>query len=128
MMATLWIALGSALGGIARHVLSTSVAERFGESFPWGTLVVNVLGSLLIGFLAGLSDPSSRLLVPPAARQFLIIGVMGGFTTFSSFSLQTLNLLRDGELFLASMNAVGSVILCVLAAAIGLVAALRIVS
>lgn len=128
MMASLWIALGSALGGIARYLLSTAVAERFGESFPWGTLAVNILGSLLIGLLAGLTDPSSRMLVPPAMRQFLIIGLMGGFTTFSSFSLQTLNLLRDGELLLAVANVLGSVLLCLVAAALGLMAALRIAS
>lgn len=128
MIAAFWIGLGSALGGIARYLVSNAIASRWGDSFPWGTLLVNVTGSLLIGFLAGLSDPPSRMLVPTAARQFLMIGLMGGFTTFSSFSLQTLELLRDGEVLLATLNATASLALCLLAAWLGLATALRIAS
>ncbi len=86
------VAAGSALGGAARYVLSGVVARAFGETFPWGTLVVNVLGSFLIGFVATVTGPDGRLLVSPVLRQFWMPGIFGGFTTFSSFSLQTLSL------------------------------------
>ena len=128
MQALFWIGLGSAAGGIARHLVSLSVSARFGEAFPWGTLVVNVVGSFLIALVAGLADPSSRLMVPAAARQFLAVGVMGGFTTFSSFSLQTLNLLRDGQLAYAGLNVGLSLLLCLIGAWLGLQAASAIAS
>lgn len=124
--AVVWVGLGSAVGGVMRYVVSVWAAGRFGEAFPWGTLLVNVGGSLLIGLVAGLSDPSSRMAVPPGARQFLMIGVMGGFTTFSSFSLQTLHLLRDREFLFAGANVLLSVTLCLLAAWLGLVLASRL--
>ena len=91
------VAAGSALGGVARYGLSGLVARSIGETFPWGTLVVNVLGSFLIGVVATLTGPDGRLLVSPVARQFWILGIFGGFTTFSAFSLQTLNLAQEGE-------------------------------
>ena len=122
-MEYLWIALGSALGGVARYWLSGVVARRFGESFPVGTLIVNVTGSAVIGFVATLSDPGGRLLMRVTARQFVMLGVLGGYTTFSSFSLQTLNLARDGEWVYASANVVLSVILCLLAVWLGQVVA-----
>ncbi|MBM3853704.1 MAG: fluoride efflux transporter CrcB, partial [Verrucomicrobia bacterium] len=96
MRALVIIALGSALGGVARYWVSGLVAARIGETFPWGTLVVNVSGSALIGVLAAWAD-SARVGLPPEARQFLMVGVLGGYTTFSSFSLQTLRLLQDGD-------------------------------
>jgi CrcB protein len=111
----LWIAFGSALGGMARYGCSGLVAQHFGETFPWGTIVVNVAGSFLIGMVATLTGPDGRLMVPGAARDFVMIGVFGGFTTFSSFSLQTLALARDGEWFGAGLNVVLSVILCLVA-------------
>lgn len=119
MYAYFWVALGSALGGIARFALSGAVANRIGETFPWGTLTVNVLGSLTIGFFAALAGPDSRLLVSPLARQFVAVGLCGGFTTFSAFSLQTLNLARDGEWFRAGGNVVLSVVTCLAAVGIG---------
>ena len=122
-MEYLWIALGSALGGVARYWLSGVVARRFGESFPVGTLIVNVTGSFVIGFVATLTDPGGRLLMSVTARQFVMLGVLGGYTTFSSFSLQTLNLARDGEWLYASANVVLSVILCLLAVWVGQVIA-----
>ena len=114
-----WIALGSALGGASRYWLSGVLARRFGETFPVGTLAVNVTGSFLIGLLAALADTEGRLLISPVARSFLMIGVLGGYTTFSSFSLQTLNLARDGEWLYASANVSLSVVLCLLAVWLG---------
>ena len=109
-----WIALGSALGGVARYWLSGVVARRFGEAFPAGILIVNVSGSFVIGFVAALTDPTGRFLISVPARQFVMLGVLGGYTTFSSFSLQTLELAREGEWLYASANVVLSVVLCLL--------------
>lgn len=106
------VAVGSALGGLARYGLSGAVARSFGETFPWGTLVVNVLGSLLIGVVASVTGPDGRLLASPATRVFWMVGVFGGFTTFSSFSLSTLALAQDGEWLRAAANVALSVALC----------------
>lgn len=111
----LWIAIGSAIGGMARFWCSGIIARTIGESFPWGTLVVNVVGSFIIGFIATMSAPDGRLFIGSAARQFLMLGICGGFTTFSSFSLQTLNLMNDGEWAYATANIAMSVVLCLLA-------------
>jgi CrcB protein len=111
----LWIALGSALGGVGRYAVGGWIAQHVGETFPWGTVTVNVVGSFLIGLVATLTGPDGRLLVPGHGREFMMIGVFGGFTTFSSFSLQTLALARDGEWLGAGMNVVLSVILCLVA-------------
>lgn len=118
----LWIGFGSALGGMARCWMSGWVA-RYGPTFPWGTLTVNILGSFIIGLVAGLSAPEGRVWLSPATRDFIMIGVCGGFTTFSSFSLQTLNLLRDGDWLRAGANIVGSVLACMLAVWLGTVLA-----
>jgi fluoride exporter len=122
----LWVALGSALGGLARYACSGWVAQRFGETFPWGTITVNVVGSFLIGLVATLTGPDGRLLVPGHARDFVMIGVFGGFTTFSSFSLQTLALAREGEWLGAGLNIVVSVVACLVAVWAGHSAALAI--
>lgn len=115
----LLVALGSALGGIARFWLSGFVARRIGETFPWGTLTVNVSGSAAIGLLGGWLLPFLSAEAGAATLWIgLATGILGSYTTVSSFSLQTLTLLRSGEWFRAVMNAVGSVALC-LAAAIG---------
>lgn len=119
----LWIAAGSAFGGAARYWCSGFVAERVGETFPWGTIVVNIVGSFLIGLIATLTGPEGRLLMGATARQALMIGVFGGFTTFSSFSLQTLALARDGEWLAAAGNVVLSVVLCLIAVWLGHLAA-----
>jgi CrcB protein len=111
-MTYLWVALGSALGGIVRYGVSGLAARNFGSLFPWGTLTVNVVGSTLIGFLAASTAPDARWLLPPDARALLMIGLCGGFTTFSSFSLETLNLVRQGEWLWAGANVVFSVVLC----------------
>ncbi len=111
----LWIAIGSALGGVARYWCSGMVARAIGETFPWGTLAVNVVGSFIIGFFATLTGPDGRMFVGTTARQFVMIGFCGGYTTFSAFSLQTLNLLNDREWLQAGGNIGGSVIACMLA-------------
>src|SRR3712207_5033295 len=125
MKAYAWIALGSALGGMARYWCSGFIAARFGETFPWGTVLVNVVGSFLIGLFATLTAPEGRLLVGPLPRQFVMIGVLGGFTTFS-FSLQTLNLLREGDWGSAIANVGLSVALCLVAVWLGHAAAAAI--
>jgi len=114
-----WIGLGSALGGMGRYWCSGVIARAFGETFPWGTIIVNASGSLIIGFLATLMSPDGRLLVPPDARTFLMLGLCGGYTTFSSFSLQTLNLVRDGEWLWATANVLFSLTLCLAAVWLG---------
>ena len=117
------IAIGGALGSVARYFLSGVVANAFGETFPWGTLVINVTGSFVIGFFATLTGPDGRVFVGTNARQFVMTGICGGYTTFSSFSLQTLNLTRDGEWLYAGGNVTASVILCLIAVWLGHLAA-----
>ena len=119
MLAYLWIAVGGALGSVARFWFSGVVARHVGETFPWGTILVNVSGSFVIGFFATLTSPEGRWFVPATFRQFFMIGVLGGYTTFSSFTLQTLALARDGEWLFAALNAIGSFVLCLLAVWLG---------
>jgi CrcB protein len=121
-----WIAIGSALGGVARYGCSSLVANWFGQSFPWGTLLVNVLGSFVIGFFATITGPDGRLMAPGDVRQFVMVGLCGGYTTFSSFSLQTLTLAQDGDYVRAGLNVGGSVALCLLAVWLGHLAAATI--
>jgi fluoride exporter len=123
MAVYVWIAAGSALGGVARYWLSGVVARLFGETFPWGTLLVNVSGSLLIGVIAALTAPEGRFFVGSTSRLALMAGLLGGYTTFSSFSLQTLALLQDGDWWRAGANIVLSVLLCLLAVWAGYAAA-----
>ena len=123
MITYLWIALGGALGSVARFAFSSAIAGWFGQSFPWGTMLVNISGSFVIGFFATLTGPDGRMLVSGDIRQFVTVGICGGYTTFSSFSLQTLNLIQDGELMRAGWNVVGSVALCLAAVWLGHVAA-----
>src|SRR4051812_1727553 len=96
--------IGSALGGAARYWCSGIIAERIGETFPFGTLFVNIVGSFIIGFFAALTGPDGRLMASPDSRQFVMAGLCGGYTTFSSFSFQTLNLMQDGEWLRAGGN------------------------
>lgn len=121
MQTYFWIALGGALGSVGRFWCNGLVSERFGQTFPWGTLAVNVAGSFIIGFTGALATPEGRL--NPQSRafatQFFMLGVCGGYTTFSSFSLQTLNLLRDGEWLYAGGNVLLSVVLCMVAVWLG---------
>ena len=110
-----WVIIGSALGGMARYGVSGTVARRIGETFPWGTLVVNVSGSFVIGVFAALVAPGGALGGERMAGAFVMAGLCGGYTTFSSFSLQTLNLARDGEWSRALSNIAASAALCLLA-------------
>lgn len=125
-MVSLWVALGSAIGGVMRYWCTGLIDARVGETFPWGTLTVNVTGSALIGLVALASAPEGRLLVPTEARQFVMIGVLGGFTTFSSFSLQTLNLLRNGEWPAACGYVTSSLLVCLLGVWLGAMLAIWI--
>jgi fluoride exporter len=116
-----------AFGCAARMWLSNFIAERYGPAFPVGTLVVNILGCFIIGVFAGITRPDGGLLVHPVIRQAVMIGFLGGFTTFSSFGLQTMSLLTDGELGYAVLNIALSVVLCLVAVWIGQVIALQVV-
>jgi CrcB protein len=120
------VATGGALGTIARYFVSGVVANAFGQTFPWGTLIINITGSFVIGFFGGLTGPDGRILVSGTTRQFMMTGICGGYTTFSSFSLQTLNLMNDGEWVYASGNVLGSVILCLFFVWLGAIAAMAI--
>ena len=123
-MSYLWIFIGGGLGSIARFAGSGLIARLFGETFPWGTLLVNISGSFAIGLFASLTSPEGRWLVAPSIRQFFMIGICGGYTTFSSFSLQTLTLAEEGQWFKAGANAVLSLTLCLLAVWLGHILAL----
>lgn len=106
--------------------MSGLVASRFGETFPWGTLAVNVIGSFAIGFFGTLTSPDGRFLAPASLRTFFMVGFCGGFTTFSSFSLQTMNLAEDGEWLQAGANVLGSAVLCLIGVWLGHVLAASI--
>jgi fluoride exporter len=124
MLDCILVMAGGALGTGARFWLSGFVAESGGELFPLGTFVVNVTGSFAIGFLAAFTDPEGSFLVSPRLRQFFMIGVCGGYTTFSSFSLQTLDLVRDGDWFKAGLNTLLSFVCCLIAVWLGRILAL----
>ncbi len=115
----LLVGIGSALGGMARYWCTGWAASRWGSGFPWGTLLVNVVGSFLIGLLAAWLVPGGRWVLPVPARELLIVGVLGGYTTFSAFSLQTFNLLLEGHWLRAGGNVLLSVALCLAAVATG---------
>jgi len=114
-----WVALGSALGGMSRYWLGGVIARGIGDDFPYGTLLINVVGSFVIGFFGTLTLPDGPWPASLDARLFVMVGLCGGFTTFSSFSLQTFELLRSGEGIRAAIYVVASVLLCVAGAAIG---------
>jgi len=121
MTKLLAIAAGGAIGALLRYWTSVAVHTRLGASFPYGTLAVNVIGSLLMGFLyIWLIE---RMAVGPAMRAFMLIGVLGAFTTFSTFSIETLNLLESGQAGRALINVLLSVFVCISAAGIGVLAA-----
>jgi fluoride exporter len=121
MTQLLAIAAGGAVGALLRYGTSVAVHSRLGAAFPYGTLTVNILGSLLMGFLyIWLTE---RLAAGPALRAFLLIGVLGAFTTFSTFSIETVNLMEAGHAGKALVNVLVSVIVCVTAAALGVLAA-----
>lgn len=119
MTSYLWVGLGGALGSVVRFWCSGFVARHFGETFPLGTLVVNVSGSFLIGFFATITGTEGRWLVGPSGRNFFMAGVCGGYTTFSSFSLQTLDLAREDQWLYAGANAAFHLVLCLVAVWLG---------
>jgi CrcB protein len=118
MAETLLIALGGALGSVARYWIGIWTLP-IGRGMPWGTIIINIVGSFAIGFFGTLTLANGRYPVPETARLFFMVGVCGGFTTFSSFSLQTLDLLRSGAPGRARANIVLSVLLCICSVAIG---------
>ena len=109
-----WVAVGGALGSMARFWLAGAMAALTGPRFPWGTLLINVVGSFVIGLVAGFTLTPGRIGMHPDIRIFLMTGICGGFTTFSAFSLQTLELLQGGEFVPALGYVAGSVVLCVI--------------
>ncbi len=111
----LWVAAGGALGSVARYWLAVFVAGLTGPLFPWGTLLINVLGSFVIGWFGAWTGSNGPVDVPADIKVFVMVGICGGFTTFSSFSLQTLELLNGGETLRAGSYILGSVALCLLA-------------
>ncbi len=108
-----------AIGCAARMWMSSFISEKYAPTFPLGTLAVNILGCFIIGLFASMTRPDGGLLVQPIVRQAVMIGFLGGFTTFSSFGLQTIALLNDGEIWYASLNVFLSVVLCLVAVWIG---------
>jgi CrcB protein len=113
------VAIGAATGGVLRYWVAVWIGTHVGEGFPWGTLFINVTGSAFIGFFATLSGPDGRLLVAPQARLLVMTGVCGGYTTFSTFSLETLRLMEDRQWGAAAMNATASVLLCLVGVWLG---------
>lgn len=114
----LLVMAGGALGTLARYAVSV-VAMPISRDLPWGTIIVNVTGSFLIGFFGTLTLAQGRYPLPEGVRLLVMIGFCGGFTTFSSFSLQTLDLMRSGAMARAAANVALSVLLCVAAVALG---------
>ncbi len=112
------IMLGGALGTLARYLMSTA-ALPFSQNLPWGTICINILGSFIIGFFGTLTLAHGRFAVSENVRLFVMVGLCGGFTTFSSFSLQTLDLLRSGAVLRAALNVIASVVLCLAAVGLG---------
>jgi CrcB protein len=125
MILYLWVALGSAIGGAARYGLGDLAARLWGPAFPWGTLLINILGSFVIGGFGALTGPGGAVAASPSLRIFVMVGLCGGFTTFSAFSLQTVNLARDGSWGGALANVLLSVVLCLAATVLGIYAGAR---
>jgi len=117
-MMYVWVALGSAIGGVMRYAISRMM-EPVSQGIPWGTIVVNITGCFIIGYFGTVTLAGGRFAEPPAVRIFVMVGICGGFTTFSSFSLQTFELLRTGRWGLALGNVLISVVVCLVAVGAG---------
>jgi CrcB protein len=118
-----WVAIGGALGSMGRFWLGIAVLQLAGPRFPWGTLLINVLGSFVIGWFDVLTGEFGSWSVPADARAFVLVGICGGFTTFSSFSLQTMQLFQGGEALRAGAYVVASVVLCLVSVWAGMIVA-----
>jgi CrcB protein len=114
-ISSIWIALGGAIGSVLRYLVSEAAASAWGTDFPWGTVIANVTGCFIIGLFATLTGPEGRVFAGALTRQFVIIGICGGYTTFSSFSLQTLAMLQTGDVAKALANIAASLVLCLIA-------------
>lgn len=119
MQTYFWIFMGGGMGSVLRFALSNWISHKSGQIFPLGTLAVNVSGCFAIGILVVLTQPEGKWMLPVIPRQAVILGLLGGYTTFSSFSLQTLNLARHGDWLYAGLNVLGSVSLCLIAVWLG---------
>lgn len=117
-MQFLWIGIGGFLGANARFIISREMGIRFGVAFPYGTLLVNILGSFVIGIIFTLL--TDRVVPDPIWRQFVVIGFLGGFTTFSSYAMETMLLIQDGRWSSALMYVLGNNVVCLLACAVGI--------
>jgi CrcB protein len=126
-MSYVWVMVGSALGGVLRYTL-TRLTLTSSAGFPYGTVLINVLGSFVIGYFGTLTLQSGRYAVSDNLRLFVMVGICGGFTTFSSFSLQTYDLMRSGAWGRAAANVIVSVVLCVAAVGAGHMLAHRVVA
>jgi len=121
-----WVAFGSAIGGCVRYALSGVVTHWIGTTFPWGTLIVNITGCFVIGIFNSMTGPDGPFRVPSNIRIFVMVGICGGYTTFSSFSLESLNLMQAGEWMPAVGYILASVIFCLAGVSLGHVAALLV--
>ncbi len=121
----LLVALGGAVGSVLRFWLSNLIQHRAGTAFPWGTIAVNVVGSFLIGFIFCATLDGAKFAATAHWRNFLMVGVLGGFTTFSAFSLQTLELFKSGAPGAALLNVLASLLLCLTATSLGWMAGSR---
>lgn len=117
------VALGAAIGGMARYGLGGLIGDWTGAAFPWGTLAVNVTGCFIIGIFNTLTGPDGTVLAPLSVRLFVMVGICGGYTTFSSFSLESLNLMSNGEWLSAGAYVVASMIFCLVGVWLGHIAA-----
>ena len=118
-MTYFWIIVGSIIGGVARYMCASFISTNLGEAFPWDTLLVNMVGAFIIGFFAALSSVDGIWSTSPEIRPLVIIGFCGSYTTFSTFSLQTLSLITEYKLFEAAANIILSVFICLLFVWIG---------
>jgi fluoride exporter len=126
VIAWIWVALGGALGSMARYGVGIGAARAWGDTFPWGTLIINIAGSFVISLFGTLTSQAGAAPAPPGLRIFVMVGFCGGFTTFSSFSLQTLELLQAGETVRAGLYVTLSVVLCLIGVFLGYWLASRI--
>lgn len=125
MLDTALVALGGALGSVARYWFALAAAS-ISRNLPWGTILINIIGSFAIGLFGSMTLSHGRFPVPESARIFVMVGICGGFTTFSSFSLQTLDLLRSGAVGRAMLNIALSVVFCLASVAAGYALGLQI--